>query len=95
MVVDDFDMIRPSFGPDETDAPLIVDADRVLATPVSSERFQPVCRRRAQIAKIARLMKHIKLSQSLLLDSAETLHVRAHPETVCRAVAKRSDHVSI
>jgi len=32
MIVDDFDMSCASFAPDKTDAPLIVDADRMLSS---------------------------------------------------------------
>src|SRR5205807_3393242 len=46
MVIDDFDIGRTLLGPGEADAPLVVDADRVLAAPVSDKRFQPVRRGR-------------------------------------------------
>jgi hypothetical protein len=95
MVIDDFDIGRTLLGPGKTDAPLVIDADRMLAAPVSGERFEPVRRRGAQIAKITRLMQHIELSQCLLLDAAETFHMRARPEALCRTAAKRSDHAFI
>src|SRR6266852_4784698 len=57
VVVDDFDIGRTLLGPCETDAPLVVDADRMLSAPVSRERFEPVRRRRAQVIEIARLMQ--------------------------------------
>src|SRR5205823_13447510 len=41
VVVDDFDMFRTLLGPGETDAPLIVDPDRVLTAAVASQAFQP------------------------------------------------------
>jgi len=31
-----------AFSPDETDSPLIVDADRVLSLPFASQCFEPV-----------------------------------------------------
>jgi hypothetical protein len=40
VVVDDFDIGRTLHGPNETDAPLIVDADRVLSPAVTGPRFR-------------------------------------------------------
>src|SRR6266536_5357254 len=40
VVIDDFDIARTLLGPDEADAPLIVDADRVLPSAISRERFE-------------------------------------------------------
>src|SRR5882672_629722 len=74
VVVDDFDIGRPLFGPSEADAPLIIDAYRVLPVPISGESLQSVRRRRAQIAKIARLLQHIEFPQGLPFDAAEALY---------------------
>src|SRR5271165_3892686 len=38
VVVDDFDIGRTSFPPLETDAPLVVDANRILPLPFALER---------------------------------------------------------
>src|SRR6266849_6958274 len=86
VVVDDFDIGRTLLGPCETDAPLIVDADRMLPAPVSRERFEPVRRRRAQIVETTRLMQHIELAQSLLFDTAEAFYALAHPQAFGGAV---------
>jgi len=42
VVVDDFDIGRSFFGPSETNAPLIIDPDRVLPPTVPSQCLQPV-----------------------------------------------------
>ena len=42
VVIDDFDLMRPVRFPDETETPLIIDADGVLALPVALESFQAV-----------------------------------------------------
>src|SRR5262245_62968550 len=78
VVVDDFDIGGPLLGPGETDAPLVVDPDRMLSAAVSRECFEPVCRRRAQVVEAARIVKHIELAQCRFLDAAESLHERAH-----------------
>jgi len=51
MVVDDFDLVRMAFSPDETDSPLIVDADRVLSVTFSPQRFKPVAWRDTKIVE--------------------------------------------
>ena len=79
VVVDDFDIGGPFLSPGETDAPLVIDPDGVLATTVASQRFEPVCWRRAQIVETARSMEHVQLSLRLLFYSTKTLHELAHP----------------
>ncbi len=49
MVIDYFDVRRTPAGPHETDAPLVIDPDRVLAAPVSAESLQVVSRRKPQV----------------------------------------------
>ncbi len=53
VVVDDFDIGWPFLSPGETDAPLVIDPDGVLATTVAGQRFEPVCWWRAQVVEIA------------------------------------------
>src|SRR6056297_1213500 len=52
VVVRNFDVIRMPFPPEETDAPLIVDSNAVLARPVAFEAFQPISGRNAQKVKL-------------------------------------------
>src|ERR1051326_5980912 len=92
VVVDDFDIGRPFLGPSETNTPLIIDPDRVLAAGVAGGRFEPVGRRRPQVSEIACRMEHVEFRQHLLLDPAETLDEATHEEAFASAVAKRSDH---
>jgi hypothetical protein len=42
VVIDDFDFMGTICFPEETDAPLVIDADRVLAFPVALESFQTI-----------------------------------------------------
>lgn len=56
--------------PDETDAPLVVDADTVLTLAVALERFEPVAGRRPQIVQFHCLMQKEQLTtatRSILL----------------------------
>ncbi len=92
VVVDDFDIGGPFLSPDETDAPLVIDPDGVLATTVAGQRLKPVCWWCTQVVEIARGMEHVESSQRLLFYSTKTLHELAHPQTLASAIAKRFDH---
>src|SRR5271168_4430607 len=49
VIVDEFDIPGAAAGPGEADAPLVVDADAVLAGAGAGELFQSVARRHAQV----------------------------------------------
>ncbi len=51
VIVDDFDVMRVSVLPFETDSVLIIDADTELALPIARKRFQPVSGWDGQICK--------------------------------------------
>lgn len=48
MIVNNIDLIGMAVLPDETDPPLCIDADAVLAPAISLQGLQPVARREAQ-----------------------------------------------
>lgn len=62
MVVHDLDIMSVATVPSEADAPLPVDADRMLPRTAALERFQPVPGWRAQVAKLLGLIEHPQLS---------------------------------
>ena len=51
MVIDDFDRVGMTVFPDETDAPLVVDADAVLAHPFALEGFEVIARRHTHVTQ--------------------------------------------
>jgi hypothetical protein len=51
----------------------------MLSASVPGERLKAVRWRRAQVAKITRLMQHVELAQDLLCDAAEAFYALAHP----------------
>jgi hypothetical protein len=68
VVVDDFDILRSSGGPNEANPPLIIYPDAVLSQPVASERFQTITRGHSQIVQVTRSIQKTKLSQRHILD---------------------------
>jgi len=51
MIIHDLDILGAAGTPHEADAPLVVDADRMLTKPISLQRFEPVARRRTQVVQ--------------------------------------------
>src|SRR5689334_24036761 len=68
MVVDDFDMRRSSFIPNETDTPLIIDPDRMLSLPVCLQRFEAVARWNTQIRQDPGLIQQTEFPQRHVLN---------------------------
>jgi hypothetical protein len=56
MIIDDLDVFRRSFPPEETDSPLIVDSDAVLPLPVAAQGPEPVSWDRTQIGQDLRVI---------------------------------------
>jgi hypothetical protein len=57
--------------PNKTDSPLIVNANRVLAFPIASQRFQLISRRRGQDAKFCGCVHLQQLAQRDPLECTE------------------------
>lgn len=66
----------------------------MLAAPVSGERFQPVCRRGAQISQVLGMMQHVELAQRLPFNSAKALDEFALPQALGAAVPERPDQLT-
>jgi hypothetical protein len=54
--------------PNKTDAPLIVDPNRVLPLPVCLQRFEPVTGRNAKVVESPGLIQKTKFSQRDVLN---------------------------
>jgi hypothetical protein len=65
-MVHDLDALWPGLGPDETDAPLIVDPTTVLAGTIAPQCLQPIAGRRRQVAQRLGIMQ---LPQLALCDA--------------------------
>jgi hypothetical protein len=68
MAIGDFDIGGSSLGPTETDPPLLVDPDHMLAGWLALQRFKPVARRNSQIVETLRAVEQTQSDQSLQLD---------------------------
>ena len=68
MVVSDLDLFGIVSGPDEADAPLVVDADAMLAGTITAQRLEPVAGRESQEGEFHRSVDELKFDERPLLD---------------------------
>jgi hypothetical protein len=73
MVVRDFDFVRFAVAPDETDTPLIVYANTMLAFAIGTQGLQVISRRRSQIAKPDDCIQLPEFPKRDPLDASEPL----------------------
>jgi hypothetical protein len=71
MVVHDLHSVRGIVAPNEADTPLIVDAYAVLSFAITGQRFEPIARRRRQIAETLRSLQHPQLTPRDSVDALE------------------------
>ncbi|PWC62089.1 hypothetical protein TSH7_15800 [Azospirillum sp. TSH7] len=71
MVINDLHLVDAVLAPDEADTPLVVDADAMLPSSISSERFQSVPRWRTQILQHCRSVQHVQSPNSDFGDGTE------------------------
>ena len=67
MVINDLGVERVSVRPFEADAPLLINADTVLALSIAFQRFQRIRRRSHEIARITGAIKILQLLTRPLL----------------------------
>src|SRR5215207_9241658 len=93
MVVDDLDILGSSIDPAEADAPLIVDADRVLALAIPLQGFEPVSRRDFQILQPACDVEQAELPQGRILKiGREAPAAPAGPYPLGLTIGEAQDH---
>jgi len=72
MIVDDFHIMAAPTAPDKRNAPLIVNADRVLALAITAQRLQLVSEKRdLQHSQLARSMQLQQFAQCDALERAK------------------------
>ncbi|SUS07460.1 hypothetical protein DF3PB_440017 [uncultured Defluviicoccus sp.] len=93
VVIHDLNIDCIAIAPNETDPPLIVDADAVLTCAVSSQALQTVTRRRPQVIEGAGVME---LDELPLADRQDvlrhTLDEPSLPGSARGLIAERLDH---
>ena len=68
MIIHDLDLVGVPITPDETNPPLVIDANAVLSGPVSRQRFQPVAGWHTQILQRPRTVQVFELAPRRVLN---------------------------
>ena len=94
MIVRDLDVVRVGSAPPEADAPLVVDPDAVLASPLPPQSLEPVPWRYAQVGEGNRSIDLSELAQRGSLHVGPELPDRVAPEeTLGVAIAEAPNHM--
>jgi len=93
MVINDLDMPSFTVSPNETNAPLFVDANTVLPLALSLQGFQPIAGRYAQVIQSGSCLNDQELRPCMPLDPQGQVANSQTDEDGCRAfVGKALDH---
>ena len=93
VVVDDLDVEGIGGAPDEADAPLIVDADAVLASTIALERLEPIAGRNAQVGEgVGRIEDDEFPKRDALKAGGQTTRAATLKERFRVGVAEGADH---
>ena len=95
MVIHDLDIpCIPTLEP-EAYAPLVIDANAVLAFAVTLQRFEPVAGRNPQVTQSRSAVQHQELSQRRLPEFGwrNPPASASYPETAGLGISKAADHM--
>jgi hypothetical protein len=79
MIVDDLNIFRLAFAPDEADSPLIVDPNTVLTLPVAAQSLKPISWNCRHVLQFPGIVQHPKLPprhRSDVVESAASLALK-------------------
>ena len=92
MVIGDFYIISVTVSPDKADSVLIVDANAVLAFPVSRQRFEMIAWEDCKVAQLTRAVQLHQLSLGNSSDVLKSANALAVKERLSFFAAKRAYH---
>jgi hypothetical protein len=93
VIVNDLNLVGVALSPPETHAPLIVDPNAMLASPIAVQPLQSVAWRDAEIAEALGGVQRHELPQHDALEvSRKSSHALAREEALGIAVGKGRDH---
>lgn len=93
MVIYDLDVIRVSIFPTETDSPLIVDTNAVLALAAPGQLLKMVRGRNPQIVQVFRCVKREQLSQASTLDTLKPLRMLSFKDLLGLSATEAPNHL--
>jgi hypothetical protein len=95
VIVHYFHVVRISVAPDKTNAVPVVDADTVLAFPVSAQAFQTVARRHEQVFQPQRGVQDVQFLQTLPVElGGQALALARRPQSFGIPITESGNHGS-
>ena len=96
MVIDDLNLVGIPITPDETNSPLVIDADAVLPSPVAVQGFQPVSRWHAQVLQRPSTVQVFELAPGCVLQVGRQPPRMLTPKNPpCLRTGETNDHEAI
>ncbi len=95
MVIHDLNIVSIPLPPNKADAPLVVDSNAVLPAATAMQRFEPIARRRGQIAQVRSSIQLRQFSLRDPFDGAEAFHPLPQMEAFRLLRAEGPDHPPI
>jgi hypothetical protein len=92
VIVDDLDFVGVSIPPDETEPPLVVDANAVLSFASPTQRFQAIARWRRHVAQFHGAVQLTEFSARDVLDRLKTPAAVTLVKPLSLAAPERPDH---
>jgi len=94
VIVYDFDVLDTAFGPNETDAVFVIDADGMLPFAVTLERFQSIAGRDPQVVEFLGEVELLEFAEGNFLNvSWEVRGAFAFVDLLGGLAAERVDHL--
>jgi hypothetical protein len=97
MIVDDFNQAGTdvALAPDETDAPLFVDPDAVLALPVAGQPFKAIAGQSREVSDIPGRVQTLEPVLGLPAERLKSLDALSHGEAFGTRIPVAQDHWKI
>jgi hypothetical protein len=92
MIIHDFDIPRIAIAPAKTNAPLVVDPDAVLPTPIASKGLKSIARRHREFRQLANRIEYQQLTACQPFDAAEATHSSVVKKRFAVTIGKAPDH---
>src|SRR5216684_9228357 len=92
VIIHDLDFIGVAVAPYKAKAPLVIDADAVLALAIALQSLQSVPRQQRERAHIRRRVKHVEFPQALTLNGLEPAHRFPAEKALRISAAESPDH---
>jgi len=93
VVIHDLDFVGVAVAPGKAQAPLVIDADTVLALTIALQALQPVSRQQREGSHVRSRVQHVQFPQRLTLNDLEPAHGFPAEKALRISAAESPDHL--